>query len=58
VECYPNGRNAARAPACLEHNISGFPTWEIGTARYTEVLQPGRLAALSGYTPEAGAASR
>ena len=58
MECSPNGRNAARAPVCVEKNITGYPTWEIGNARYTEVLQPDRLAALSGYSPEAGAANR
>jgi hypothetical protein len=49
VECYPNGRNAARAPACAENRIESYPTWYIGGQWYTQLLTPERLAQLSGY---------
>jgi len=38
----------------VENNIARYPTWRIGDAWYAEVLQPDRLAALSGYQPPAG----
>lgn len=58
VECYPNGQNAARAPACAEHDIHSYPTWQIGGHWYTQLMTPERLAALSGYTGPPQTSSR
>ena len=55
MECYPNGQGAARAAVCVENNVTQYPTWRIGGAWYTEILQPERLAVLSGYQPPPGA---
>lgn len=49
MECYPNGRNAARAVACVERNITSYPTWMINGQWQTGVIPPDRLAQLSGY---------
>ena len=48
-ECSPNGRNGPRAIACIDNRIEAFPTWIIGGNRYTGVLKPKELAALSRY---------
>lgn len=49
VECSPNGRSGGVAFECISQNISGYPTWIIGGRHYVEVLEPERLAALTGY---------
>jgi hypothetical protein len=49
VECFPNGRNGTRAPACVERQITSYPTWHIGGQWYIQLLTPERLAQLSGY---------
>lgn len=50
VECSPNGRNAPRAPVCVEQNVSSYPTWIISGERHTGVLPPEELARLSNFT--------
>ena len=54
MECYPNGRNAARAVACVENNIGSYPTWYIRGQYHTGVIPPDKLAAMSGYQPPPG----
>jgi hypothetical protein len=49
VECSPNGRNAPQASVCRTKNIKSYPTWDIGGRRLTGILEPDRLAAISGY---------
>jgi len=49
VECSPNGRSAPQAAVCRQKNISSYPTWIIGGSVITGILQPERLALISGY---------
>ena len=50
VECSPNGRGGAKAVVCVREKINSYPTWIISGTRHEGVLEPERLAALSGYT--------
>ena len=50
LECFPNGRNSPRAPACVEENITSYPTWIVNGQRYGQILAPERLAQLSNFT--------
>ena len=50
LECYPNGRTGPRAPACMEENITSYPTWVVNGQRYTQVLTPERLDNVSNFT--------
>lgn len=49
VECTPDGRNAPPAMACLEAGVENYPTWVIDGERETGVMQPRKLARLSGF---------
>ncbi|TDK18861.1 Vitamin K epoxide reductase [Luteimonas aestuarii] len=49
VECSPNGRTGGVAFECVSERISGYPTWVIGGRHYVEVIEPERLAAMTGY---------
>lgn len=53
VECSPNGRNGGVAFECIGAGITGYPTWIIGGRHYVEVIEPQRLAAMTGYDWEA-----
>jgi len=50
VECTPGGRGKPRAPECIREKITSYPTWFIRGRRYEGVIQPERLALLSGYS--------
>ncbi len=49
VECSPRGRGGPVAMACISAGIDGYPTWIIRGQRYQEIIEPERLARLSGY---------
>lgn len=49
IECAPNGRTGATAFACSSAGITAYPTWVINGERFSEVLEPERLAELSGF---------
>ena len=49
VECSPGGRSAPTAAKCLAAGVRSYPTWIIKGRRHVGVLEPGRLADLSGY---------
>lgn len=49
VECSPHGRTGGVAFECVSERISGYPTWVIGGRHYVEVIEPERLAAMTGY---------
>jgi hypothetical protein len=50
VECSPKGRGNPKAPECVREKIKSYPTWFIKGERYEGVLQPDRIALLSGYS--------
>lgn len=49
IECSPFGQGGPMASACVQQNITGFPTWIIGDQRYEGILQPEELARYSGF---------
>jgi uncharacterized membrane protein len=49
VECSPHGRSGGVAFECVAAGISGYPTWVIGGRHYVEVIEPQRLAAMTGF---------
>jgi len=49
VECTPEGRGGPISLACVNHNISEYPTWIIDGKRYTGALEPRTLARLSDF---------
>ncbi|MHC9086943.1 vitamin K epoxide reductase family protein [Luteimonas sp. RIT-PG2_3] len=49
VECSPNGRGSAMAFDCVSARITGFPTWIIEGQQYVEVIEPERLARMTGF---------
>ena len=49
VECTPNGRNGGRALACVERDVSRYPTWIIDGRSHGGVVGVERLARLSGF---------
>jgi uncharacterized membrane protein len=49
VECSPRGRGGLMASACLTAGIESYPTWVINGQRHEGVLEPERLARLSGF---------
>lgn len=53
VECSPQGRSGGVAFECTSAGISGYPTWAIDGEQYVEVVEPERLARLSGFDWEA-----
>ncbi len=57
VECSPNGRQGVLARACIEENISGYPTWIIRGRRYQQVLSAEELARHSRFKPQAQGAA-
>lgn len=52
VECTPDGRNKPRAEACIDQQITSYPTWIIRGQRYPRVMTPDVLARHSGYSPQ------
>ncbi len=50
VECSPNGKKGQKALACIEKQISTYPTWIIKGIRHKGVFKPEQLAMYSGYT--------
>ncbi|UCD35656.1 MAG: hypothetical protein JSU90_02145, partial [Nitrospiraceae bacterium] len=48
VECSPGGRKGPVAAACRKNNIKSYPTWIIGGQRFQGILEPDRLAVISG----------
>lgn len=49
VECSPNGRSGGVAFECTSAGVTGYPTWVIGGRHYVEVIEPERLAAMTGF---------
>ena len=49
VECSPGGRSAPTAGKCLAAGVRSYPTWIIKGRRHVGVLEPRRLADLTGY---------
>lgn len=49
VECSPQGRSGGVALECVSAGIGGYPTWIIGRQQLVEVVEPERLARLSGF---------
>lgn len=49
VECSPNGRTGGVAFECTSAGVTGYPTWVIGGRHYVEVIEPERLAAMTGF---------
>ncbi|MCD9027023.1 vitamin K epoxide reductase family protein [Luteimonas sp. BDR2-5] len=49
VECAPNGRTGAVAFECTSAGITAYPTWVIRGEQVSEVLEPARLAELTGF---------
>lgn len=49
VECTPGGRNGPVNMACVNANVRDYPTWLINGVPHTGVLQPKRLAQLTGF---------
>ena len=49
VECSPNGRNGGVAFECTSAGIGGYPTWVIDGAHHVEMIEPERLAGMTGY---------
>ncbi|WP_199171413.1 vitamin K epoxide reductase family protein [Luteimonas rhizosphaerae] len=55
IECAPNGRNGATAFECSSAGINAYPTWVINGEHFSEVLEPERIAELSGFDWDATA---
>jgi len=49
VECTPNGRGGMMAFECVAADVSGYPTWVINGQRFQQLLEPDRLARISGF---------
>lgn len=49
VECSPYGRGGPTAAACTHAGVQNFPTWIIDDERVIGVLEPEKLAELSGF---------
>lgn len=49
VECSPYGRGGPTAAACTHAGVQNFPTWIIDGERVIGVLEPEKLAELSGF---------
>jgi uncharacterized membrane protein len=49
VECTPDGSKGVLARACIEENISGYPTWIIRGRRYPQLLDVEELARYSRF---------
>ncbi|MDQ2070700.1 vitamin K epoxide reductase family protein [Natronospira bacteriovora] len=49
VECSPRGRGGLMASVCVTAGIESYPTWVINGQRHEGVLEPERLARLSGF---------
>lgn len=49
VECAPEGRGGGVAFDCISARISGYPTWIIDGQHHVEVIEPERLARISGF---------
>jgi len=54
VECSPRGRGGLVASACLTAGIDSYPTWVINGTRYEGILEPERLAELTGFRWQSG----
>jgi len=57
VECSPGGRGGGVAFDCISARIGGYPTWVIDGQHHVEVIEPERLARISGFDWEAAAAA-
>lgn len=53
VECSTGAQGTPQTAECRNRQIKTYPTWVINGQRYTEVLTPARLAALTGFQPPA-----
>ncbi|WP_202840033.1 vitamin K epoxide reductase family protein [Luteimonas saliphila] len=49
VECSPEGRGGGVAFDCISARIGGYPTWIIDGQHHVEVIEPERLARISGF---------
>jgi uncharacterized membrane protein len=58
VECSPNGRGGVANFDCVANDIKDYPTWIIDGRRYTGLLTPAQLAALTNYQPPPGGAAK
>jgi len=54
VECSPDGRSGPVALACLENDISDYPTWIIDGRNHAGVLQPSELERLTRFSFDGG----
>ncbi|WP_218571989.1 vitamin K epoxide reductase family protein [Pseudomonas xionganensis] len=52
VECAPNGSKGLVVRACLDANVSGYPTWVIRGRRYQQVLSVEELTRYSRFKAE------
>lgn len=49
VECTPDGRGGPTAMACIEENITEYPTWVIDGQHHRGIMQPEELADRTGF---------
>jgi len=49
TECSPDGRGGGVAFECTAAGIGSYPTWVIGGQPYTGVIEPERLAKMTGF---------
>ena len=49
TECSPDGRSGGVAAECTRAGVSSYPTWVIGGQPYVGVLEPERLAGMTGF---------
>lgn len=49
TECSPDGRSGGIAFECTTAGIASFPTWVIGGQPYAGVIEPERLARMTGF---------
>ncbi len=49
VECSPDGRSGGIAFECTAAGIGSYPTWMIGGQPYVGVIEPERLAKMTGF---------
>ena len=49
VECTPDGRGGPTAVACMEENITEYPTWVVDGEHHRGILEPEELARLTDF---------
>ena len=49
TECSPDGRSGGVAFECTTAGVTSYPTWVIGGQPYTGVIEPERLARMTGF---------